>query len=200
MNVMRTTTRGLLIGALLLAIGFLALTTLEWAWWAVFVGGVFAWAIAFKQDGKQVLSFPHKLWIAPVGVLIYFITSMGIGLIMGMLGFEWVSNPAAGHLGQIIWMLPFMLMGEELLGIGVLEGARSKGLSILTSSLLSALIFGLLHIPSYWDGSLISTVLHVLLLQGVARLIFNYIYIKTGRSIWGSWFTHMIVDLIALAL
>lgn len=200
MKTMRTTTSGLLMGSTLLLVGFLALMMVDWAWWGLFVGGLVAWILAFKDDGKLALSFPRKLWIAPIGVIIYFVSSMVIGLVMSVIGFEWVSNPAAGHLGQIIWMLPFMLMGEEFLGIGILEGARSKGLSMLTSSLLSAVIFGLLHIPAYWDGSLISTVLHVLLLQGVARLIFNYIYIKTGRSIWGSWVTHMIVDVIALAL
>lgn len=50
----------------------------------------------------------------------------------------------------------------------------------------------------YWDGSLFSTLLHVLLLQGVARIIFNFIYLKTGNSIWGSWVAHMLVDIIAL--
>lgn len=56
-----------------------------------------------------------------------------------------------------------------------------------------------MHTFSYWDGSIVSTIAHVLLLQGVARLIFNYVYLKTGRSIWGSWFTHVLVDLIALS-
>ncbi len=69
-----------------------------------------------------------------------------------------------------------------------------------TSTLLSAVVFGLIHIPSYWDGSLVSTLLHVLLLQGVARLIFNYVYIKTGRSIFGSWISHMIVDFVVLSI
>lgn len=200
MKTMRTTTNGLLAGSMLLLVGFLALALFNWAWWGLFVGGLVAWIITFKKDGLQALSFPKKLWLAPVGVALYFASSMMIGLTMGALGFEWAANPAVGHLGQIIWMLPFMLMGEELLGVGILEGARSKGLSMLTSSLISAVVFGMMHIPSYWDGSFVSTLLHVLLLQGVARLIFNYIYIKTGRSIWGSWVTHMIVDLIALGI
>ncbi|MBR3320349.1 MAG: CPBP family intramembrane metalloprotease, partial [Exiguobacterium sp.] len=89
---------------------------------------------------------------------------------------------------------------EELLGIGILEGAKSKGLSTLLSSLLSAVVFALLHVPAYWDGSLFSTLLHVLLLQGFARLLLNYVYLKTGRSIWGSWVTHLIIDLIALSV
>lgn len=199
MDVMRTTTRGILIGALLLLAGFLVLTLFDWAWWGLFVGGMIAWIVTFKQDGKQALSFPRKIWITPLGAVLYLVTSIAIGLVMSALGFEWAANPASGNLGLIIWMLPFMLMGEELLGIGILEAARSKGMSMMTSSLLSAFIFGVIHIPSYWDGSFVSTLLHVLMLQGVARLIFNYVYIKTGRSIWGSWITHMLVDIISLS-
>lgn len=93
-----------------------------------------------------------------------------------------------------------MMMGEELLGIGILEAARSKGMSLIKSTLLSTIIFGLLHIFVYWDGSIISTVAHVLLLQGVSRLIFNYIYLKTDLIIWGSWATYIIVDIIALSV
>ncbi|MEC6748978.1 CPBP family glutamic-type intramembrane protease [Marinilactibacillus sp. XAAS-LB27] len=96
--------------------------------------------------------------------------------------------------------MPFALMGEELLGIGVLEVARSKGWSFVNASLLSALIFGLLHVIAYWNGDIISTVLHVLLLQAVARLIFNFIYLKTGRSIIGSWTIHLLVDGIGFYL
>ncbi|OJG34124.1 hypothetical protein RV00_GL000936 [Enterococcus devriesei] len=123
-----------------------------------------------------------------------------VGFLALKIGLSWTSNPAAGHLGSIILKIPFMLMGEELLGIGVLETARNKGLSLTASTFLSALIFGLIHSFVYWDGSLFSTLLHVLLLQGVARLIFNYVYLKTDRSIWGSWISHVLVDLVGLAI
>ncbi|OAN10511.1 CPBP family intramembrane glutamic endopeptidase [Exiguobacterium undae] len=200
MKTMRTTNSGLLIGAILLLIGFGALVQWESAWSALFVCGLIAWAVAFKKDSLQVLSFPKKIWMIPLSVILYFVVGLLIGVLSGMAGMEWAANPVSGHLGQIIFIMPFMLMGEELLGIGILEGARSKGLSMWTSTLLSAVVFGLMHIPSYWDGSFVSTLLHVLLLQGVARVIFNYLYIKTGRSIWGSWIAHVIVDLIALSL
>lgn len=158
-----------------------------------------AWLIAFQTDSKIAFSRPRKLWLIPVGAIVYLVTATLTGLLAKGIGFDWAANPGAGHLNQLIFMLPFMLMGEELLGIGILEGLRSKGLSFLLSSLISALIFGLMHVFSYWDGSFFSTVAHVLLLQGVARLIFNYVYLKMGRSIWGSWLTHLLVDLIALA-
>ncbi|UKS56373.1 MULTISPECIES: CPBP family intramembrane glutamic endopeptidase [Exiguobacterium] len=200
MKTMRTTNGGLLVGSLLLLVGFVALVQFDWAWWALFLCGLVAWAVTFKKDSLQAVTFPKKLWMIPVGALLYVVLSILIGLIASSTGLEWAANPASGHLGQIAFMLPFMLMGEELLGIGILEGARSKGLSMWTSTLLSAVVFGLIHIPSYWDGSLVSTLLHVLLLQGVARLIFNYVYIKTGRSIFGSWISHMIVDFVVLSI
>ena len=165
----------------------------------MFIGGGLAWLIAFQTDSKIAFSRPRKLWLIPVGAIVYLVTATLTGLLAKGIGFDWAANPGAGHLNQLIFMLPFMLMGEELLGIGILEGLRSKGLSFLLSSLISALIFGLMHVFSYWDGSVFSTVAHVLLLQGVARLIFNYVYLKMGRSIWGSWLTHLLIDLIALA-
>lgn len=200
MQTMRTTNGRLVVGAVLLVIGFFALTQIEGAWPSLFIAGVAAWIVTFQKQTLEILTFPKKIWIIPLGAVLYFIISTGIGLVANQAGLEWAANPASGHLAQILFMLPFMLMGEELLGIGILEGARSKGLSIWSSTLLSAVIFGLMHIFSYWDGSVVSTLLHVLLLQGLARLIFNYIYLKTGRSIWGSWIAHLIVDLIALSL
>lgn len=196
---MHTTNGRLMIGAILLIAGFMALTTLAGFWFALFLAGMVAWAITFGKETRQVFTAPRKLWLIPTGVIVYFIISILVGIVIRFTPFEWAASPFSGQLGQIIWMLPFMLMGEELVGIGVLEVARSKGLSIVSSSLLSALIFGLMHVSTYWDGSIVSTLLHVLLLQSVARLIFNYVYLKTGRSIWASWMTHLLVDLIALS-
>lgn len=196
---LETTNNRLFYGAIFLVLGFISLTTISWAWSGLFIGGLLAWYISFGKDSFKVCKLPKKIWVIPLGVIAYFVLGIVIGLIAKLLGFHWAANPASGHLGSIIFMIPFMLMGEELLGIGILEGARSRGASMISSTLLSALIFGLMHIFSYWDGSLISTVLHVLLLQGVARLIFNYIYLRTGRSIWGSWIAHCLVDIIALS-
>ncbi|WP_086315572.1 hypothetical protein A5821_003062 [Enterococcus sp. 7F3_DIV0205] len=195
-----SSTMGLFGGAVLMIIGFWALMAFSWAWWGLFVGGALAWVLAFGKESKSAFRAPRKLWVIPVAVLSYFVIGLVIGLLSKSLGFNWAANPASGHLGAIILMLPFMLMGEELLGIGILEAAQSKGLPLIASTLLSALVFGLMHIPSYWDGSWFSTVAHVLLLQGVARLILNIAYLKMGKSIWGSWIAHVLIDLIALSV
>lgn len=188
----------ILIGALFLIAGFCSLMLISWAWWGLFLGGILAWITVFGKDSKKAFVAPRALWLIPIGAVSYLILGMLTGLLSVQLGFEWSANPASGHLGQLALMIPFMLMGEELLGIGILEAARNKGLSLVSSTLWSALIFAFLHIPSYWDGSFFSTLVHVILLQGVARIIFNFVYIKTGKSIWGSWLTHMLVDFFAL--
>lgn len=190
----------LMLGSLFLVLGFWLLSTFTWTWWGLLVGAIFAWLIVFKRASLTAFPTPHKLWVIPLGVIAYLLLGIIVGLLSTKLGFSWRVNPVAGHLLQVIFKIPLMLMGEELLGIGILEVARNQGASKLNSNLLSALIFGLMHVFVYWDGSIISTLLHVLLLQGVARLIFNYIYIVTGRSVWGSWLTHVLVDVIALTL
>ena len=197
---LQTTNTRITLGAILLAIGFWALIEFSWVWWGLFIAGILSWIIAFKQEAKLPFKTPHRLWVIPLGVVGYLILGITIGYIAKLMGFYWVYNPATGHLRQLALKLPFMLMGEELLGIGILEAIRSKGFTLSISSLISALIFGLMHISAYWDGYFISTLLHVLLLQGIARLIFNYIYLKSGQSIWGSWLTHILVDFIALSL
>lgn len=186
------------VGAVALAGGFWLLSTFSWAWWALFIGGLIAWAVVFQGHAREAFSMPKKLWVIPIGIVVYLLFGLVVGNLAVKFGLNWSANPAAGHLGLLIFKIPFMLMGEELLGIGILEAARNKGASLTTSTLLSALIFGLMHVFVYWDGSWFSTLLHVLLLQGVARLIFNYVYLLMGKSIWGSWLTHVGVDLLAL--
>lgn len=190
----------LIIGSALLIMGFGLLSLFEWTWWALFFTSILAWVVVFGPASKEIFTFPRKFWVIPCAALFYLIFGGVISALTKSIGFDWTSNPATGNLMLLIFKLPFMLMGEELLGIGVLEVAHNKGFSLTISNLISALVFGLMHVFVYWDGSIISTVIHVLLLQGAARLIFNYVYIITGRSIWGSWCTHVLVDLVVLSL
>ncbi|MCD1025622.1 CPBP family glutamic-type intramembrane protease [Enterococcus sp. SMC-9] len=191
-------TRNIVLGALFLCIGFTLLSLFTWAWWALLLGSIAAWLIVFKKDLFTIFTFPKHSWIILVGFVGYLILGIVVGTLANFLGFSWAGNPIANQLGSMLLKIPFMLMGEELLGIGILETARNKGLSLMSSSLLSALIFGLMHSFVYWDGSIFSTLLHVLLLQGVARLIFNSVYLKTNHSIWGSWLSHVLVDIVTL--
>lgn len=123
---MQTTNVRLILGAVLLIAGFYALASFSWAWWGLFIGGGLAWLIAFQTNSKIAFSRPRKLWLIPVGAIVYLVTATLTGLLAKGIGFDWAANPGVGHLNQLIFMLPFMLMGEELLGIGILEGLRSK--------------------------------------------------------------------------
>ncbi|WP_225419637.1 CPBP family glutamic-type intramembrane protease [Lapidilactobacillus wuchangensis] len=189
------------MAAVLMIIGYCSLMLFEWAWWGILVSGIFAWLIAFNPSGKAAFSRPEHVWLIPLGVILYFGVSMIVGAWANAVGLKWAGSPAAAQpLFPMLAQLPFMLMGEELLGIGVLEGARARGWSWLPSTLLSGLIFGMLHFLDYWDGSVASTMLHVLMLQGVARLILNRIYLHSGQSIWSSWLAHVLIDLLAFAI
>ena len=190
----------LISGALILGIGFIALSAFSWAWWSLFITGMLAWFITFQKEGWQGFKLSKKVWISLLAVFITFCVSMITALISKSLGFNWAANPFHGTIFALAFKVPLMLMGEELLSIWILESAQSKGLSFIKSTLLSSAIFGLLHIFVYWDGGFVSSLIHVLLLQSVARLIFNYVYIKTGRSLWGSWLTHYLFDTIGFLI
>lgn len=106
-------------------------------------------------------------------------------------------NSAVGNY-LLLFFVPFMLMGEELFSIGILETLRTKwGLSTLASTLLTAVIFGLIHFNTYNGGNVVRTLVHILVVQGVGRLVLNYAYLKT-RSIWASYAVHLIFDLFFL--
>lgn len=103
MKTMRTTNSGLLIGAILLLIGFGTLVQWESAWSALFVCGLIAWAVAFKKDSLQVLSFPKKIWMIPLSVILYFVVGLLIGVLSGMQ--EW-NGRLTRH--PVIWDKSFL--------------------------------------------------------------------------------------------
>lgn len=119
-----------------------------------------------------------------------------VQLIFGMSGFH--SNKAVGNLGLLLF-IPLMLIGEELFSVTILETLKKIGLSTNLSSVGSAIIFGLAHFQTYYGGNALRTIIQILLIQGGARLIYNYVYQKTG-SIWTSWTVHLLYDIIPLVL
>lgn len=65
--------------------------------------------------------------------------------------------------------------------------------------MLTAFIFGMVHFQTYFGGDVLRTIVQILLVQGAARLIFNYAYLKT-KSIWTSWIVHLIFDIVMLTV
>lgn len=94
--------------------------------------------------------------------------------------------------------LPIMLMGEELFSIYFLSIFSSK-ISLPLASISSAVIFGLIHFSTYYDGSIVKTLVHILFIQGIARILFNQAAIKSN-SIWVSWTIHLLFDLTSIAV
>lgn len=126
-----------------------------------------------------------------------FVGGIVIQLIFGMAGHH--ANSAFGNYSLLVFV-PFMLMGEELFSISILETLRTKWkLSPLVASLITAAVFGLIHFSTYFGGDALRTVTQILLVQGAARLILNYAYLKTG-SIWTPWAVHVVFDLVPLFL
>ena len=89
------------------------------------------------------------------------------------------------------------LLGEELftvlpfLAVVYLCYSRagfSRGGSVLIAWLLSALLFGLMHLPAY-DWNLVQCVVVI----GSARLVLTLAYIKT-KNLWVSYGAHLIND------
>ncbi len=122
-----------------------------------------------------------------------------------------VSNPAAVIVAQLEGMrrLVFIggtapqLLGEELVTLvpflallTLLHGrlGLSKHRAIAGAWILSAAIFGLLHLPTYgWN------LLQVLLVIGAARLVLTIPYLLT-KSVWSSFAAHLTLDWSIFAL
>ncbi|KSB91004.1 hypothetical protein AS593_12705 [Caulobacter vibrioides] len=122
-----------------------------------------------------------------------------------------VANPAAVIVAQLEGMRRVVfiggtapqLLGEELVTIlpfltllTLLHGrlGLSKGGAIAGAWILSAVIFGLLHLPTYgWN------LVQVLLVIGVARLVLTIPYLLT-KSVWSSFAAHLTLDWSIFAL
>lgn len=200
-NIVRT-----LIGLILLFVGFYLMgnVNLHIGYAQQFTVLVFSIAAVAIIFGKQALSWFGK----PQGKYIKIIIAcLLINAVWSMLGGALVSlifGDASSHGNSaygnyfLIFFVPFMLMGEELFSIGILETLRTKwGISTLISSLVTAAIFGLIHFNTYNGGDILRTIIQILLVQGVARLILNYAYLKT-KCIWTSYAVHLIFDLFFL--
>ncbi|HCM87424.1 MULTISPECIES: CPBP family intramembrane glutamic endopeptidase [Enterococcus] len=141
----------------------------------------------------------------PVKIIIgYFLLNWLVSIVVSLLlnyglGWHLQGNPINDNPNWLLlFTIPIMLMGEELLSIYFLSIFSSK-FSLPIASLLSALIFGLIHYSTYNDGNVLHTLAHILLIQGVARLIFNRAAIKTN-SIWTSWIIHVLFDFSTILL
>lgn len=181
---------GLLYGPSLLSIFSLTVTGL------IGIGVVYG-----KKELRNIFSKP----IAPVkNILKYFfinlVVSFSVSIILQyILKWDLTSNPVNEAFSPLLFLiLPVMLLGEELFSIYFLSIFSSK-FSLPVSSILSAIIFGLIHYSTYNNGNIFHTLVHILLIQGVARLVFNQAAIKSN-SILTSWGVHVLFDFSAILI
>lgn len=190
-----------------LAFLFLGFLNLSLGWvpalspYSLAITGITAFLLTFGTKAWSIVNQPNQ----PIkNFLIYFpitvIASLGTSLFLQViLKLKLSANPISNH---VPWLqLPAMLLGEELISFfifivtAILLSRYSH--NILIANLVSAVVFAFLHIPTYWNGNLLMTVLHVLALQGIARIIFNTAGIKSN-TILVPLVIHILFDVFAL--
>lgn len=194
----------LIVSCLLVLFSFIFLTQLSQyipipylGFFSLLTFGLIAFLIAFGTSfTKDLFTKPKKFSstvaiFLPICLLVGFITALVLKLIFP----ELKGNPESGNpLWFYFAIMPFALMGEEIFSIFWLEVAKLK-YSSLIATLFSAIIFGLIHFSTYYDGNVLTTLLHVLLLQSISRIFFNMAY-ERSESIWSSFLIHYLMDLI----
>ncbi|WP_202802678.1 CPBP family intramembrane glutamic endopeptidase [Alcanivorax hongdengensis] len=142
-------------------------------------------------------------WMLGFAVLNLLVSTLVGWLIMTLFGAEanaavvGLAGLGASERGLFFLRTVPQLFGEEVLTVlpflAILSLAHdrlnlSRGRSLLLAWLLSSILFGLVHLPSYnWN------LLQCLLIIGSARLVLSLAYIKT-KNIWVSTGAHIIND------
>lgn len=192
------------LGFFLLLIGFFNLN-IGWipilSPFSLSLTGLIAFYMVFGKDflllfTKPIKPFRNFVLFFLLIVLVTFGTSYFLQYILNL---GLASNPIDGH---VPWLkLPFMLFGEELISfytfILTANLLKKNNHNLLIGNLVSAALFAILHITTYWNGNFFLTLFHVLALQGIARIIFNTSGIKSN-TILVPFMIHFIFDIITL--
>ncbi len=161
------------------------------ALWNVALCGIIGYYFLEKISLDQFKHFKFKtlLWGVPLTIIV----GMGSSLIFSYIFEPATKNSVAGviSISMILYRVPFMLMGEELLCTNIIIALQKLGLKFGTASLICSVLFALWHIPAYGfvPMQLLITIIPV-------RLALNYIW-KNSKSIWISWICHLIFDIIS---
>lgn len=179
------------------SISYLPIKVLKFS--SLAVTGFIAYYVLFGKEGiKNLFSKPTKpikyVLLFLIANLIYSVVS---GIILTLLGLHLKENPLGNDV-NIFFYLPIALIGEELFSITIFDLLRTK-ISLLPANLISGLIFGLIHFSTYYNGTIVQTLAHILLIQGFARIIFNSAYVKS-KSIYVPWIVHVLFDAISFGI
>ncbi|MBK5449012.1 CPBP family intramembrane metalloprotease [Bacillus sp. TH22] len=159
--------------------------------WNLVLCGIIGYYFLGKISLEQFKHFKFKtlLWGLPLVVI--------VGVISGAI-FNYIFEPATKNsvaevisISMILFRVPFMLMGEELLCTNVIIALQKLGLKFGTASIICSVLFALWHIPTYGfvPMQLLITIIPI-------RLALNYVW-KKSNSVWVSWICHYIYDSLA---
>lgn len=166
-----------------------AILIFETIWNAIFCG-LLGYIFARETFLEQFKHFKFKtlLW----GIPLTLIVGIGFSLIYNHLVGSATENSVGGviSLRMILFQIPFMLMGEELISTNVLIALEKMGLKFEYASIICSILFALWHIPAYGFVPL-----QLILTIVPTRLVLNLVW-KKSNSIWVSWICHFIFDCI----
>lgn len=166
--------------------------------------------IAFGKSGlSDVFSKPLK----PIkNIVVWYVISLIVSFISGILltvvfKLNLHSNPGSEHIVQTLISLPFVLLFEEVISIFVLlvvsnftyKKTDKLKLAYTIGIILSSIFFGLLHYSTYFNGNVMHTLIHILFVQGLARIFFNLAALKSN-SIIVPWIVHVVFDFTTFGL
>lgn len=166
--------------------------------------------IAFGKSGlSDVFSKPIKPF---KNIAVWYVVSLIASLISGILltvvfKLNLHGNPGSEHIAQTLISLPFVLLFEEVISIFVLlvvsnftyKKANNLKLANTIGIILSSIFFGLLHYSTYFSGNVMHTLIHILFVQGLARIFFNLAALKSN-SIIVPWIVHVVFDFTTFGL
>lgn len=160
--------------------------------------------ISFGKEGlSNIFSKPIKpfkniaLWYA-VSIFFSFASAL---ILKSVFHFNLQSNPGSKNLTQTLMSLPFVLLFEEIISIFILlvianfiyKKTKNLFLSQTIGVVLSCICFGLLHYSTYYNGNMSTTLIHIIFVQGLARVFFNLSALKSN-SIIVPWIIHVLFD------
>lgn len=140
-------------------------------------------------------------------VLLAFVVSIASTIVLNIVGWHTSDNGASAQVTSMTSYLflfidnIFSLFWEELISLipflavlALLQHRMSRKTAIITSTLVTSIFFGALHLPSYsWNVPMVFTSIVAI------RLVLNASYIKT-KNIWVTYLIHLVYDSFVFAL
>lgn len=165
-------------------------------YFALFFFGTIAYTMVFgAQAYKKLFQKPvnfRKNFIKYFLLTILF--SFVLGIVLTLITHTQKGNEAVNNsLWFFFLIMPFALIGEELFSIYFYELFKLKA-APLAANILVSIIFGLIHYTTYFNGSVLLTVVQIILIQGSARFWLNKSY-EQSQSILTSFAIHYFFDL-----